>query len=234
MTAWTSLPDNVQKRPDIEPSWYEQLQHEFQAPYFEHLKAFLLEERARYTVHPSGSDMFRAFALTPFHKVNVVILGQDPYHGTGQAHGLCFSVPQGIAPPPSLRNILQELSRDLGIERPGSGDLSTWAEQGVLLLNTILSVREGHAASHQGQGWERFTDQAIRSLSLHREGLVFLLWGRHAQQKEALIDGDRHYVLKAPHPSPLSAHKGFIGCGHFSMANELLQAQGLPPIDWSR
>lgn len=202
-------------------------------PYFASLKRFLIEERSRYTVYPRGHDMFNAFRFTPLHKVRVVILGQDPYHGHGQAHGLCFSVPVGMKPPPSLENIFKELKRDLGIPPPPNGDLSPWANQGVLLLNTTLSVREGQAASHQGKGWEQFTDKAIRTVSEQEQGRVFLLWGRHAQEKGSLIDSDRHYVLKAPHPSPLSAHRGFIGCGHFSAVNEILTAQGGPPIDWS-
>ncbi len=163
--------------------------------------------------------------------MRVVILGQDPYHGPGQAHGLCFSVPRGIPPPPSLVNIFTEIERDLGIPKPAHGDLSAWADQGVLLLNATLTVRAEQAGSHQGKGWERFTDAAIAALARERTGIIFLLWGRYAQNKERLI-GDHHYVLKAPHPSPLSAYRGFIGCGHFSQANELLAAQGLPPIDW--
>lgn len=182
-------------------------------------------------MYPKGRDIFNAFQRTPFDAVRVVILGQDPYHGPGQAHGLCFSVPQGIPPPPSLRNIFTEIHRDLGIPPPDHGDLSKWADQGVLLLNATLTVRAEQAGSHQGKGWERFTDAAISALARERKGIVFLLWGRSAQNKEDLI-GDQHYVLKAPHPSPLSAHRGFIGCGHFGQANELLSAQGLTPIDW--
>ncbi len=223
--------DNASARPDIGPGWYERLAVEFSAPYFAELKAFLLAERAQHTTYPKGRDIFNAFQRTPFDQVRVVILGQDPYHGPGQAHGLCFSVPHGVTPPPSLANILTEIERDLGIPKPTHGDLSAWADQGVLLLNATLTVRAEQAGSHQGKGWERFTDAAIAALARERTGLIFLLWGRYAQDKERLI-GDRHYVLKAPHPSPLSAYRGFIGCGHFGQANELLAAQGLPPIDW--
>jgi len=229
----SSVPDNASQAPIIGPGWTERLGKELKEPYFEALKSFLRNEREHHVVHPRGSDIFRAFQLTPFDAVKVVVLGQDPYHGPGQAHGLCFSVPDGVPHPPSLQNIFQELARDLSVPRPRSGDLSPWARQGVLLLNATLTVRAEQAGSHHGQGWERFTDAAIRTLSAERTGLVFLLWGRHAQQKEPLIDADRHYLLKAPHPSPLSAHRGFIGCGHFSQANELLVAQGLTPIDWS-
>ncbi len=225
-------PENAVPRPDIGEGWYERLIDEFASPWFADLKAFLVEERARYTVYPKGRDIFNAFQRTPFDAVRVVILGQDPYHGPGQAHGLCFSVPRGVPPPPSLQNIFTEIQRDLGIPKPGHGDLSKWADQGVLLLNATLTVRADQAGSHQGKGWERFTDAAISALARERKGIVFLLWGRFAQNKEGLI-GDHHYVLKAPHPSPLSAHRGFIGCGHFGQANELLVAQGQAPIDWS-
>lgn len=223
---------NATRRPDIGESWYERLRPEFEAPYFNELKDFLVTERQRHTVFPKGADMFRAFNLTPFDQVKVVILGQDPYHGVGQAHGLCFSVTDGVPPPPSLQNIFVELERDLGIPRPATGDLSPWAKQGVLLLNATLTVRADQAGSHQGRGWERFTDAAIAALARERSGLVFLLWGRFAQAKEQMIDPEKHYILKAPHPSPLSAHRGFIGCGHFHTANELLEAQGLEPIEW--
>lgn len=225
--------DNAPKRPEIGPGWYEPLADEFQAPYFAELRTFLVAEREQHTVYPPARHIFAAFNATPFADVRVVILGQDPYHGPGQAHGLSFSVPPGVPPPPSLMNMFAELERDLRIPRPGHGDLTNWAEQGVLLLNASLTVRAGAAGSHQGRGWERFTDAAIRALSAQHHGLIFLLWGRFAQQKAALIDSDRHYILQAPHPSPLSAHKGFIGCGHFSKANELLEAQGRPPINWA-
>lgn len=224
---------NVGSHPDIEPGWLQRLQTEFTQPYFLALKDFLVTERASHTVYPKGRDIFRAFNATPFEAVKVVLLGQDPYHGPGQAHGLCFSVPAGMPPPPSLLNIFAELKRDLDVPDPRSGDLTPWTRQGVLLLNATLTVRANTAGSHQGKGWEQFTDQAIHHLVEEREGIVFLLWGRYAQAKEVLIDPDRHYILKAPHPSPLSAHKGFIGCGHFSTVNELLLAQGQVPIDWS-
>lgn len=225
--------DNAPKRPDIGQGWYEPLAAEFQASYFAQLRDFLVTERSRNTIYPPARSIFAAFNATPFAAVRVVILGQDPYHGPGQAHGLSFSVPAGIPPPPSLVNLFAELERDLGLPRPTHGDLSTWAHQGVLLLNASLTVRAGEAGSHQGKGWERFTDAAITALSAHHHGLIFLLWGRFAQQKAALIESDRHYILQAPHPSPLSAHRGFIGCGHFSQVNELLAAQGKPPIDWA-
>jgi len=229
----SALPTDPPQVPDIDPGWAERLQSEFTAPYFAALKHFLVRERANHTVYPRGRDILRAFQLTPFEAVRVVILGQDPYHGPGQAHGLSFSVPEGMATPPSLQNIIKEIQRDIGPFTPKGGDLSSWAEQGVLLLNATLTVRAGEAASHHGQGWERFTDAAITALSRDRSGLIFLLWGRHAQAKAALIDAERHYVLKAPHPSPLSAHRGFLGCGHFSAANEILLAQGGTPIIWS-
>ena len=227
------LPPDPPQVPDIDPGWAEKLRTEFNAPYFADLKHFLVQERSTHTVYPRGGDILRAFQLTPFDSVRVVILGQDPYHGPGQAHGLSFSVPNGIATPPSLQNIFKEINRDIGPFTATGGDLSSWAEQGVLLLNATLTVRAAAAASHQGHGWERFTDAAISALSKDRDGLIFMLWGRHAQNKEALIDNERHYVLKAPHPSPLSAHRGFIGCGHFSAANEILMAQGGTPITWS-
>ncbi|MBL7938782.1 MAG: uracil-DNA glycosylase [Flavobacteriales bacterium] len=225
--------DNAPARPDIGEGWYKALAAEFQAGYFAQLKVFLMEDRARNTVFPRARDIFAAFNNTPIEQVRVVILGQDPYHGPGQAHGLCFSVPEGIPPPPSLMNIFQEIGRDLGLQRPTTGDLTPWARQGVLLLNATLTVRSGEAGSHQGRGWEQFTDAVIRAVSEKNSGVIFLLWGRYAQQKSGLIDPERHYVLQAPHPSPLSAHRGFIGCGHFSRVNELLVAQGKPPIDWS-
>lgn len=229
----TDLPTpNAPAAPHIGASWQLALADQFAAPYFSDLKAFLLAERGQHAVYPKGRDIFRAFDLTPFEQVRAVILGQDPYHGPGQAHGLCFSVPEGVPFPPSLANIFAEITRDLGLPAPVRGDLTPWARQGVLLLNATLTVRAHEAGSHQGKGWERFTDAAIAQLSAKREGLIFLLWGRFAQQKEALIDNSRHYVLKAPHPSPLSAHRGFIGCGHFGQTNELLAAQGQAPIDW--
>ena len=223
--------------PKIEESWKRELSDEFGKDYFIALKEFLLEEKRRgAVVYPPGPLIFNAFAHTPFDKVKVVILGQDPYHGPGQAHGLCFSVPRGVPPPPSLQNIFKELREDLkdlgGFNMPDHGNLEAWADRGVFLLNATLTVRAGAAASHAGKGWEHFTAAAVRRLSERREGLVFLLWGRHAHAKEALIDTTRHHVLKAAHPSPLSAYAGFFGCRHFSKANALLEKQGMTPVDW--
>ena len=218
--------------PRIEKEWLEVLRTEFEKPYFTELKAFLTEEKKQYRVYPPGSRIFAAFDYTPFSKVKVVILGQDPYHGDGQAHGLCFSVPDGVALPPSLVNIYKELSTDLGIPVPKSGNLENWARQGVLLLNATLTVRANQAGSHQRHGWENFTDEVIRQLSARHTGLVFILWGSYAQAKEALIDTSRHYVLKAVHPSPLSVYRGFFGCRHFSKTNELLLKAGKEPVDW--
>ena len=219
--------------PDIEESWKATLMNEFQREYFITLKAFLQQEKKQYVIFPPGASIFSAFNHTPFDKVKVVILGQDPYHGPGQAHGLCFSVPPGVPAPPSLVNIFKELKSELGIPVPTHGNLEKWADQGVLLLNATLTVRANLAGSHQKKGWEQFTDQVIRELSARRSGLVFLLWGNYARAKESLIDTTKHYVLKAAHPSPLSAYNGFFGCGHFIQTNELLQKQGLAPIDWS-
>ena len=218
--------------PRIEKEWLEVLRTEFEKPYFTELKAFLTEEKKQYRVYPPGSRIFAAFDYTPFSKVKVVILGQDPYHGDGQAHGLCFSVPDGVALPPSLVNIYKELSTDLGIPVPKSGNLENWARQGVLLLNATLTVRANQAGSHQRHGWENFTDEIIRQLSARHTGLVFILWGSYAQAKEALIDTSRHFVLKAVHPSPLSVYRGFFGCRHFSKTNELLLKAGKEPVDW--
>ncbi len=218
----------------LEPGWRGALASEFEADYMEDLRQFLLAEKLQgKVIYPPGSCIFAAFDQTPFHRVRVVILGQDPYHGPGQAHGLCFSVPAGVVPPPSLMNIFKEIRRELGIAPPGHGCLSAWAQQGVLLLNAVLTVEQRSAGSHQGKGWERFTDAAIDRLNRDREGLVFLLWGSHAQKKGRLIDRDRHLVLEAPHPSPLSAHRGFFGCGHFAKANAWLVQRGELPIDWS-
>lgn len=197
------------------------------------LAQFLRSEKAKgRIIFPPGELMFNAFQQTPFEAVRVVILGQDPYHGPGQAHGLSFSVPEGVPSPPSLQNIFKELERDLGLARPASGTLLPWAKQGVLLLNAVLSVEQAKPGSHQNKGWEAFTDAAIARLSAEREGLVFMLWGAYAQAKGRIIDARRHCVLRAPHPSPLSAHRGFIGCGHFSAANRYLSARGGTPIDW--
>src|SRR5574344_1782456 len=221
--------------PKIEPGWLEVLAPQFEAPYFAQLKEFLVSERQQYICYPRGKDIFNAFDRTPFSKVKVVILGQDPYHEPGQAHGLCFSVQQGTAVPPSLVNIIKEINSDLGCNIPLTcGDLSGWADQGVLLLNATLTVRAHQAGSHQHHGWEIFTDAAISALSQKRTGIVFLLWGSYAIAKAQLIDRSRHFVLTAPHPSPLSAYRGFFGCHHFSQANTILEQQGLSPIDWSR
>ncbi len=219
----------------IDPTWYEVLKPQFEAPYFAELKNFLIAERQQHTCYPPGSKIFSAFDHTPFDRVKVVILGQDPYHEPGQAMGLCFSVPQGIQPPPSLINIIKEINSDLGTQIPTtSGDLTGWAEQGVLLLNATLTVRAHQAGSHQRHGWEQFTDAAIDALSHQRTGLVFLLWGSYAIAKRSLIDSSKHFVLTAPHPSPLSAYRGFFGCHHFSRTNTLLQQQGQSPIDWTQ
>lgn len=221
----------------LDPQWREALAGEFAAPYMADLKRFLLQRKAAGArIFPPGSHWFRALDLTPPDKVRVVILGQDPYHGPGQAHGLCFSVRPGVPVPPSLANIYKELQRDLGIAPPRHGFLEHWAGQGVLLLNAVLTVEMGDAGSHQGKGWERFTDAVIARVNALERPVVFLLWGSHAQKKAAGVDsvdrGGRHLVLKAPHPSPLSAHRGFLGCGHFSQANAFLMAQGQEPIDW--
>ena len=219
----------------IDPSWLAVLQPQFEAPYFAPLKEFLVAERSQYTCYPPGSKIFNAFDSTPFDRVKVVILGQDPYHEPGQAMGLCFSVPQGIQVPPSLVNIITEINADLGTNIPKTcGDLSGWAAQGVLLLNATPTVRAHQAGSHQRHGWETFTDAAIQTLSQQRSGIVFLLWGSYAIAKRALIDQTKHLVLTAPHPSPLSAYRGFFGCHHFSQANNYLASQGQTPIDWSR
>lgn len=218
--------------PRIEAAWKEALSEEFSAPYFARLKAFLVEEKSRYTVYPRGNQIFNAFNLTPLPKVKVVILGQDPYHGPGQAHGLCFSVPPGVPPPPSLKNIYKELESDLGYPLPSHGNLTAWAQQGVFLLNATLTVRAASAGSHQKMGWEQFTDKVISTLSQRQSHLVFMLWGRYAQAKVSLIDSAKHCVLTAAHPSPLSAYQGFLGCGHFSAANRYLVAHGIKPVDW--
>lgn len=207
----------------IEDSWKQILKPEFEAEYFAKLKNFLVEEKRNHIVYPKGKDMFKAFDMTPFYSVRVVILGQDPYHGEGQAHGLCFSVPDGVAIPPSLMNIYKEIEAEVGTPVPQSGNLERWAKKGILLLNATLSVRANQAGSHQNQGWEIFTDKVIQELSAKRNGLIFMLWGSFAIKKAALIDTSRHHILTAPHPSPLSAYRGFFGCGHFAKANELLQ-----------
>jgi len=218
--------------PVIEESWKNVLANQFDASYFSLLKEFLVDEKSKFRIFPPGSQIFNAFNFTPFNRVKVVLLGQDPYHGPGQAHGLCFSVPDGIVKPPSLQNILKELNTDLGISIPLSGNLEKWAKQGVLLLNATLTVRAHQAGSHQNKGWESFTDAAIKALAEQREHLVFILWGNYAQAKEALIDSSKHLVLKTVHPSPMSVTRGFFGCRHFSKTNEYLRHHGIPEIDW--
>lgn len=217
----------------IEDSWKNVLASEFEKEYFAKIKEFILVEKAKgKTVYPPGSLIFNAFNRTPFENVKVVILGQDPYHGAGQAHGLSFSVPFGVTPPPSLKNIYQELKNDVGFQVPNHGNLEHWAEQGVFLLNAFLTVNASEPASHQKAGWEQFTDAVIKTLSEKREHIVFLLWGRFAQEKTSLIDSGKHLILKAPHPSPFSAHSGFFGCKHFSKTNAYLQENGISPINW--
>jgi uracil-DNA glycosylase len=218
----------------LHPSWAEPLSGEFASLYMSDLKEFLLAEReAGKRIFPKGCNWFRALDLTPLDEVRVVILGQDPYHGEGQAHGLCFSVPDGVRPPPSLVNIYKEMRSDLGIAPPAHGFLEHWARQGVLLLNSVLTVQMGLAASHRDRGWERFTDAVIRLVNAKADPVVFMLWGSYAQKKAAFVDTSRHLVLKAPHPSPLSAHSGFFGCRHFSQANAFLEGHGRQPIDWA-
>jgi uracil-DNA glycosylase len=217
----------------LHESWREPLRTEFEQPYMASLKAFLLEERASgKRIYPKGSEWFRALDLTPLDAVRVVILGQDPYHGEGQAHGLCFSVQPGVRPPPSLINIYKELEADLGVQPVTHGFLEHWARQGVLLLNSVLTVEQGRAAAHQGKGWERFTDAVIRLVAQRETPVVFMLWGAYAQRKAGFVDADRHLVIKSAHPSPLSAHNGFMGSRPFSKANAFLESRGLTPIDW--
>lgn len=216
----------------IEESWKKQMQDEFDKPYFETLTRFVKAEYATTTVYPPGGEIFAAFDACPFEQVRVVILGQDPYHEPGQAHGLCFSVNDGVQFPPSLQNIFKEIESDLGISLPTSGNLSRWARQGVLLLNATLTVRAHQAGSHQNHGWETFTDAVIHRLASQRENIVFILWGSYAQRKGAFIDRGRHLVLQSPHPSPLSAYRGFFGNRHFSQANQYLVEHGYSPIQW--
>ena len=216
----------------IEESWKKRLMHEFEKDYFIRLSDFVRAEYSSTTIYPPGKLIFNAFNLCPFNQTKVVIIGQDPYHGPGQAHGLCFSVNDGIAFPPSLQNIFKELQSDLGIAIPSSGNLTRWANQGVLLLNATLTVRAHQAGSHQRKGWEDFTDAAIRTLAEQKEHLVFILWGAYAQKKGAFINRDKHLVLTSAHPSPLSAYNGFFGNKHFSRANEYLRAHGETPIEW--
>lgn len=219
-------------KPAIEESWKNVLQEEFNKPYFVDLKEFLVEEKKRFRVFPPGSLIFNAFNHTPFDKVKVVFIGQDPYHGYGQAHGLCFSVPEGVKKPPSLENIFKELQSDLGIPVSNHGNLVKWADQGVLLLNATLTVRENQAGSHQNKGWEIFTDAVISKLSEQKQNLVFVLWGNYAIAKKDLIDNTKHHILTAAHPSPFSVFKGFFGCRHFSAINKILADLGMEEIDW--
>lgn len=223
----------TEKKAKIEDGWYEVLEEEFNSQYLSEIRAFLLEEKKHYNVYPPSPLIFNAFNLTPFDKVKVVILGQDPYHNIGQAHGLAFSVPEGIAKPPSLQNIFKELNQDLNIPIPQSGNLEKWAKEGVLLLNASLTVRANMAASHAKCGWQRFTDAAIKAVSDKRKNIVFILWGNYAIAKEALIDRTKHLILKTVHPSPLSASRGFFGCRHFSKTNDYLIQHNIKPIDWN-
>ncbi len=225
--------DAVHGRIQLEKSWKELLLSEFEQDYMQQLRSFLLQEKlAGKTIYPTGNKIFNAFNSTALDKVKVIILGQDPYHGADQAHGLCFSVPETVKPPPSLVNIFKEMQADLGVPFPEHGCLSSWADQGVLLLNSVLTVEQGSAASHQGQGWEIFTDRVIELLNEEKEGLVFLLWGSYAQKKGQFINIQKHLVLQSAHPSPLSAHRGFLGNKHFSKTNEFLISQGIEPIQW--
>ena len=219
---------------NLEQSWLKVLEKEFDKDYMKSLKAFLVEEKENgHTVYPESANIFNAFRHTPLEKVKVVILGQDPYHGAGQAHGLSFSVQKGVKIPPSLKNIYKELSTDLQhFKIPAHGNLTEWADRGVLLLNATLTVRAKEPGSHQGKGWEIFTDTVITELSQRKAGIIFLLWGKYAQNKALLIDESRHTIFKAPHPSPFSAHQGFLGCRHFSKTNSILSQNGLSPIDW--
>jgi len=224
----------MSKAGELHPSWQQIIGHELEQPYMQQLKAFLKDEKVQgKTIYPPGPLIFNAFNHTPFDQVRVVIIGQDPYHGPGQAMGLSFSVPDGVRVPPSLVNIFKEIQQDLGLSMSGSGDLTPWADQGVLLLNAMLTVEQAKAGSHQKKGWETFTDAAIRALNEQREGLVFVLWGSYAQKKGAFIDRNRHLVLQSVHPSPLSAHRGFFGQRQFSTINEYLQQQGQAPINWA-
>ncbi|MCG8672279.1 MAG: uracil-DNA glycosylase [Pseudomonadales bacterium] len=220
-------------RVQLESSWKKRLLPEFEKDYMESLKAFLVaEKKAGKVIYPRGDEYFNAFNLTPFEQVKVVILGQDPYHGPGQAHGLCFSVQPQVPFPPSLRNIFKEIQDELGLPIPNHGCLTHWAQQGVLLLNAVLTVEQSKAAAHQGKGWETFTDAVIHKVNNELENVVFLLWGSYAQKKGNFIDQSKHCVLKSPHPSPLSAHRGFFGNGHFKKCNDYLESKGISPIDW--
>ena len=216
----------------IDNSWKKLLEQEFTSPYFQNLKTFLVKEKKQFVIYPKGKDIFSAFNLTPVEKVKVVIIGQDPYHGPNQANGLCFSVSDGIAFPPSLKNIFKELCNDMSCKMPKSGNLEHWAKQGILMLNATLTVRAHQAGSHQRQGWEEFTDSIIKKISAEKDNLIFLLWGKFAQSKEKYIDLNKHYILKASHPSPFSAHSGFFGCKHFTKTNEILNTLKLDEIKW--
>jgi uracil-DNA glycosylase len=228
-----SMPVRPENPIKLEPSWLERLEEEFSKDYMQSLRRFLLEEKSLYKIYPPSSEIFNAFSLTPFDKTKVVIIGQDPYHGAAQAHGLCFSVPDEVRFPPSLVNIFKELERSIeGFKIPKSGNLSSWAKQGVFLLNTSLTVRENQANSHAGKGWEIFTDKIIEILNVKKNNLVFMLWGTHAKNKGKFIDGNKHLILEAVHPSPLSAYRGFIGCDHFLKANQYLEQHGLEVLDW--
>jgi uracil-DNA glycosylase len=226
------MKENIIIKPQIEESWLKKMNLEFQSEYFKTLKQFLLQEKKRYKILPPSDEIFAAFDHTPFDRVKVVIIGQDPYHNPGQAHGLSFSVRKGVRIPPSLRNIYKELHNDLGITVPHHGELTKWADQGVLLLNAILTVRAHHASSHRNHGWERFTNAAIKALSEHRNNLVFILWGNFAQAKMELIDKDKHHIIKSVHPSPMAASRGFFGTKPFSRTNDYLISKGIKPIDW--
>lgn len=220
--------------PKIEASWKEELKNEFLEPYFQEIKQNLLDEKSKgEVIYPPGNLIFNAYNATPFQQVKIVILGQDPYHGSGQAHGLSFSVPDNITAPPSLVNIFKEINSDLGVVIPQAGNLQQWAERGVLLLNAILTVRASTPASHRSIGWEQFTDATIKALSDNRSNLVFMLWGKFAKEKAMLINGEKHLILTSAHPSPFSANYGFFGCGHFSKANKYLEDQGMKPVDWN-
>lgn len=216
----------------IAADWQEILQPEFDKPYFEQLTQFVRAEYGATTVYPAGRNIFRAFDKCPFSELKVVIIGQDPYHGVGQANGLCFSVNDGVPFPPSLQNIFKEIQSDLGTAVPQSGNLDRWAEQGVLLLNSVLTVRAHEAASHAGRGWEQFTDAVVRTINERKQGVVYMLWGSYAQRKGQVVDSSKNFVLKSVHPSPLSVYRGFFGCKHFSQANAYLQSVGKTPIIW--
>ena len=216
----------------IEPSWKDALEDEFEKPYFKNVVDSLKQEKSEHVIFPKGKDIFRAFELTPYNQVKVVILGQDPYHGDGQAHGLSFSVPKGIKQPPSLKNIYKELQSDLMLQTPNHGDLSDWAKQGVLLLNAMLTVRAHQPGSHQNIGWQNFTDNVIQNISNNLNHVVFILWGNYARNKAELINSDKHLIIESPHPSPFSANRGFFGSKPFSKINAYLRANGIPEIDW--